>query len=188
MASLMEISNDQAQDVAAAMAVNAETICTFRDNEGNVYNVPQQVAFQSNLLKTLFQPDVVSDGIPVVNINAQTMTLVLEYMDNHKNGLNVTTLKQPLEGNTLKSSGASDVDDAFMQKVLGISGALQELILGAHYLDIQPLLNLGCAQVALTIKGVPKEEIPNRVYGLLSPEQRLKAQSRVIEEDEEKKE
>ena len=88
--------------------------------------------------------------INIPNIEMKIMKKVLEYCEHYKN-INSSDLKKPLEGKDLLKNGASEWDVSFidMKEV----DDLIDLVVAANFLDIEGLLNLGCAKVATLIKG-----------------------------------
>ena len=92
--------------------------------------------------------------IPLLNINDKCLKKVIEFME-HYHVEKMPDIKKPLISSLLEDCVQKwyvdfiDVDDDF----------LYSLINAANYMDIQPLLNLGCAKVALSIRNKPPEEI-----------------------------
>ena len=92
--------------------------------------------------------------IPLVNINAQVLKLVLEFCEHH-----VTEPMMEIEV-PLKSANMADVVQKWYADFVDLEQVLLfELILAANYMGIKPLLDLTCATVASMIKGKTPEEI-----------------------------
>ena len=63
---------------------------------------------------------------------------------------------KPLRSSTLSENNISEWDVEFIAVEKEI---LFELVLAANYLDLKPLLDLGCAKLATMIKGMSVEQI-----------------------------
>ncbi|KAJ3527211.1 hypothetical protein NM688_g8157 [Phlebia brevispora] len=125
------------------------------DNEQFV--VDKEVAERSVLIKNMLEDVGESDQpIPLPNVSSSVLKKVLEYCEHHR-------------GEPLPTTDTSDNDDArkrttdiseWDQKFITVDQEmLFEIILAANYLDIKPLLDVGCKTVANMIKGKTPEEI-----------------------------
>ncbi|GJJ12572.1 hypothetical protein Clacol_006815 [Clathrus columnatus] len=95
-------------------------------------------------------------SIPLPNITSPVLKKVLEYCEHHR-------------GEPLPSGDTDNADDVrkrttdiseWDQKFITVDQEmLFEIILAANYLDIKPLLDVGCKTVANMIKGKTPEEI-----------------------------
>ncbi|KAF8319290.1 E3 ubiquitin ligase SCF complex, Skp subunit [Clavulina sp. PMI_390] len=127
---------------------------TTSDNEQ--FEVDRDVAERSVLIKNMLEdvgesPD---QAIPLPNVSATVLAKVLEYCEHHRG--------EPMP--------VADADDDVRKKTTDIGEwdqkfiavdqeMLFEIILAANYLDIKPLLDVGCKTVANMIKGKTPEEI-----------------------------
>ena len=83
---------------------------------------------------------------------------IVEYF-NHHQGISAEIPEKPLKSRLMTEVCKDPWDATFVD---GLSRQeLYDLILAANYLDIKPLLHLGCAKVASLIKGVPINKIKN---------------------------
>ncbi|KAH9816806.1 Skp1 family, dimerization domain-containing protein [Melampsora americana] len=123
------------------------------DNEQ--FTVEREVAIRSVLIKNMIEDVGESDNpIPLPNVSASVLKKVIEWCEHHK--------KDP-------EPSAEDPDDARKRateigewdtKFIAVDQEmLFEIILAANYLDIKPLLDVGCKSVANMIKGKQPEEI-----------------------------
>ncbi|EGG02457.1 uncharacterized protein MELLADRAFT_91262 [Melampsora larici-populina 98AG31] len=123
------------------------------DNEE--FKVDREVAIRSVLIKNMIEDVGESDNpIPLPNVSASVLKKVIEWCEHHK--------KDP-------EPSAEDPDDARKRateigewdtKFIAVDQEmLFEIILAANYLDIKPLLDVGCKSVANMIKGKQPEEI-----------------------------
>jgi len=133
--------------------------------EAYTFVVEQGEAIQSELVKQMIGDNddvVVLDGVhtvveaaPLINVKKAILSKVVDYMRYHKD-ITAEQIQKPLKSTNLKECGVSDWDADFVSMP---QETLFELILAANYLDIKPLLDLTCAQVASMIKGKTTEEI-----------------------------
>ncbi|KYK57852.1 SKP1 component [Drechmeria coniospora] len=127
-------------------------------NDGVVSDVDRDVIERSVLIKNLLGD---TDGkstkeapIPILNVNHAVLTKVLLWCDHHRN--DPPQAQDDESDARKKSTDIEDWDQKFMQVDQEM---LFEIILAANYLDIKPLLDVGCKTVANMIKGKSPEEI-----------------------------
>ncbi|KAJ8662558.1 E3 ubiquitin ligase complex SCF subunit sconC [Lichtheimia ornata] len=121
------------------------------DNED--FTVDKAVAERSVLIKNMLEDVGDSDApIPLPNVNAKILRKVIEWCDHHRNDPMVSQQDEQDRRNT-------DIDE-WDQKYMEVDQeTLFDVILAANYLDIKPLLDVGCKTVANMIKGKSAEEI-----------------------------
>ena len=78
----------------------------------------------------------------------------------HHKGAEAEIVEKPLRSKVMKDVCKDPFDAEFVNRVhdSGLQN-LYDLILAANYMDVKPLLHLGCAKVASLIKGEPLEKI-----------------------------
>jgi len=132
-------------------------ILTTSDNEK--FQVDKEVAERSMLIKNMIE-DIgdVDAPIPLPNVSANVLKKVLEYCDHHKADPLPSTndVTDTAEETRRRTTDISEWDQKFIQVDQEM---LFEIILAANYLDIKPLLDVGCKTVANMIKGKSPEEI-----------------------------
>jgi S-phase kinase-associated protein 1 len=126
--------------------------------DGVSFDVERKYAFVSRLLKTSCESDATATEIPVPSVLGDTLALVVEYMNHHK-GVPGQLPEKPLKSKNMNEIVTDQWDADFIDRIGVEKKSLYDLILAANYLDIQPLLHLGCAKVASLIKGQPLERI-----------------------------
>ncbi|KAI5121457.1 hypothetical protein M0805_009565 [Coniferiporia weirii] len=106
----------------------------------------------NNMLEDLGETD---QPIPVPNVSGDVMKKVLEWCEHHRND------PLPAEDSSADESRKRTTDiSEWDQKFINVDQEmLFEIILAANYLDIKPLLDVGCKTVANMIKGKSPEEI-----------------------------
>ncbi|KAI9484858.1 E3 ubiquitin ligase complex SCF subunit sconC [Zychaea mexicana] len=119
------------------------------DNED--FTVDKEVAERSVLIKNMLEDVGDSDApIPLPNVTAKVLRKVIEWCDHHRN--DPVTQDEQERRNT-------DIEE-WDQKYMEVDQeTLFDIILAANYLDIKPLLDVGCKTVANMIKGKSAEEI-----------------------------
>jgi S-phase kinase-associated protein 1 len=102
-------------------------------------------------------PDVAE--MPIPNVKSATLALIVEYLTHHA-GVEQPIIEKPLRSKHMKDVCKDEWDARFIDN-LGNKPRqeLYDLILAANYMDIKPLLHLGCAKVASLIKGQSLEKI-----------------------------
>jgi S-phase kinase-associated protein 1 len=124
-------------------------------SDGATIVVDQEVAERSVLIKHMLE-DVgeVEDAIPIPNVNEAVLKKVIEWCEHHKG--DAPTTNEDESDSRKRSTDIEEWDQKFMQVDQEM---LFEIILAANYLDIKPLLDVGCKTVANMIKGKSPEEI-----------------------------
>ncbi|CAF9931888.1 MAG: hypothetical protein GOMPHAMPRED_006440 [Gomphillus americanus] len=121
--------------------------------------VDREVAMRSVLIKNMFEDlgsdsDDFTNAIPLPNVNDSVLKKVIEWCTYHRN--DPPSSADEDADSRKKSTDISEWDQKFMQVDQEM---LFEIILAANYLDIKPLLDVGCKTVANMIKGKSPEEI-----------------------------
>ncbi|KAK2011072.1 Skp1 family protein [Colletotrichum eremochloae] len=130
-----------------------------QSNDNITIPVDRVVAERSMLIKNMLE-DVGDDSIsqenpiPIPNVNEAVLRKVIDWCDHHRNDPIQT---QDDENDARKkTTEIEEWDQKFMQVDQEM---LFEIILASNYLDIKPLLDVGCKTVANMIKGKSPEEI-----------------------------
>ncbi|KAL0930872.1 S-phase kinase-associated protein 1 [Colletotrichum truncatum] len=130
-----------------------------QSNDSITIPVDRVVAERSMLIKNMLE-DVGDDAIsqenpiPIPNVNEAVLRKVIEWCEHHRNDPPQT---QDEENDARKkTTEIEEWDQKFMQVDQEM---LFEIILASNYLDIKPLLDVGCKTVANMIKGKSPEEI-----------------------------
>ncbi|KAK7988110.1 hypothetical protein PG989_008425 [Apiospora arundinis] len=134
------------------MAAADNTMIRLQSNDGHIIEVNKADAERSLLIKNMLEDlgdAAVSETIPIPNV-----TELLS-------GASITAATPPAtneeESDTRKrTTEIEEWDQKFMQVDQEM---LFEIILASNYLDIKPLLDVGCKTVANMIKGKSPEEI-----------------------------
>ncbi|POS85645.1 E3 ubiquitin ligase SCF complex, partial [Erysiphe pulchra] len=130
---------------------------TLVSNDGASITIDTQVAIKSILIKNMIEDlgDAVSENdVPIPNVNEAVLKKVIEWCEHHKN--DPVTSSDDDGDSRKKTTDIEEWDQKFMQVDQEM---LFEIILASNYLDIKPLLDVGCKTVANMIKGKSPEEI-----------------------------
>ncbi|MBW0505439.1 hypothetical protein O181_045154 [Austropuccinia psidii MF-1] len=124
-------------------------------SDGEHFTVDREVAIRSVLIKNMLE-DVgdIDSPIPLPNVSASVLKKVIEWCEHHKKDPEPST--EDLDDARKRATEISDWDTKFINVDQEM---LFELILASNYLDIKPLLDVGCKSVANMIKGKQPEEI-----------------------------
>ncbi|ORX47027.1 E3 ubiquitin ligase complex SCF subunit sconC [Hesseltinella vesiculosa] len=129
------------------------------------FTVAKEVAERSMLIKNMLEDVGDNDNpIPLPNVTAKILRKVIEWCEHHL-GDPVTN-----DENERRNTEIDEWDQKFMEVD---QETLFDIILAANYLDIKPLLDVGCKTVANMIKGKTAEEI-RKIFNIvndLTPEE-----------------
>lgn len=130
---------------------------TLVSNDNFAIEVDRQVAERSMLIKNMMDDlgeEAASTEVPIPNVNESVLKKVIEWCEHHKND-------PPVSGDDDSDSRKKTTDiEEWDQKFMQVDQEmLFEIILASNYLDIKPLLDVGCKTVANMIKGKSPEEI-----------------------------
>ncbi|XP_074307421.1 SKP1-like protein 1A [Silene latifolia] len=144
----------------------AETTTTskkimLKSSDGEDFVVDEIVALESQTIKHMIEDECADNAIPLPNVTAKILSLVIEYCKKHAN---VAAAKNADTTTTTTTTDTTSVGDDELKKwdaefVNVDQNTLYDLILAANYLNIKGLLDLTCQTVADMIKGKKPEEI-----------------------------
>ena len=125
--------------------------------EGEVFEVPVEVAKMSTLVATTIDDDADDDDevreIPLPNVKGAVLAKVIEYCTHYTNVEEMTAISTPL-----KSSKIEEVVQQWYADYVQVEQVLLfELVTAANFMDIKPLLDLTCFAVSVLIKGKSAE-------------------------------
>ncbi|KAG8050408.1 hypothetical protein GUJ93_ZPchr0009g780 [Zizania palustris] len=148
----------------AVVAVGETNMIVLRSCEGEVFEVSEAVAMESQTIKHMIEDNCTATGIPVPNVSAKALSKVIEYCRKHAEARHrlsmadgTTNAKEPVDEVTKAiEADLKTFDSEFIQID---QSALLDIILAANFLQIEGLLDLACQTVAEMIKGKTPEEI-----------------------------
>ncbi|KAK6496176.1 hypothetical protein TWF481_002200 [Arthrobotrys musiformis] len=129
---------------------------TLLSSDNVELKVDKEVAERSILIKNMLEDvgETPDQAIPIPNVNEGVLRKVIEWCEHHRNDPPPPADED--SDSRKKSTDIEEWDQKFMQVDQEM---LFEIILAANYLDIKPLLDVGCKTVANMIKGKSPEEI-----------------------------
>merc|ERR1712039_1082034 len=141
----------------------------LKSSQGEIFEVEQEVACMSTLIKNMVDDSGTDEEIPLPNVKTAILSKVIDYCKYHKDNP-PEEIQKPLKSTNLVECGVSEWDTEYVNIEQEV---LFELILAANFLDIKSLLDLACAKVASMIKGKTPEEIRSgfNISGDFTPEE-----------------
>ncbi|KAI4190496.1 MAG: hypothetical protein L6R41_000731 [Letrouitia leprolyta] len=130
---------------------------TLQSNDGTPITVARDIAERSILIKNMIEDigdEAIEEAIPIPNVNEPVLRKVIEWCTHHR--ADPPAAADDDSDSRKKTTDIDEWDQKFMQVDQEM---LFEIILAANYLDIKPLLDVGCKTVANMIKGKSPEEI-----------------------------
>ncbi|KAI7871132.1 E3 ubiquitin ligase complex SCF subunit sconC [Spinellus fusiger] len=120
-------------------------------SDSEPFVIDKEVAERSVLIKNMLEDIGESDAsIPLPNVTAKVLKKVIEWCEHHR--------EDPVVQDDQERRN-TDIDE-WDQKYMEVDQeTLFDIILAANYLDIKPLLDVGCKTVANMIKGKTADEI-----------------------------
>ncbi|KAG1359437.1 putative SKP1-like protein 1A [Cocos nucifera] len=130
----------------------------LKSSDGEVFEVEETVAMESQTIKHMIEDDCAGNGIPLPNVTSKILSKVIEYCKRHVEASAAAASKYAAEDSSSKP--ADNELKAWDEEFVRVDQAtLFDLILAANYLNIKGLLDLTCQTVADMIKGKTPEEI-----------------------------
>ncbi|KAL9007235.1 MAG: hypothetical protein Q9188_000038 [Gyalolechia gomerana] len=130
---------------------------TLQSSDGTPITVARDISERSILIKNMIEDigdEAIEEAIPIPNVNEPVLRKVIEWCTHHR-----ADPPAAADDDTDSRKKTTDIDE-WDQKFMQVDQEmLFEIILAANYLDIKPLLDVGCKTVANMIKGKSPEEI-----------------------------
>ena len=123
-------------------------------SDGEKIEISSKAAQRSVLVKGILEDYPDDAEVPLNNVKSNILKKFKEYLDHYENE-EPKEIERPLPSNNFKEC-VNEWDYNFIDMDLQL---IFEIILGANYMDIKPLLELSSAKVASIIKGKNTEEI-----------------------------
>lgn len=131
-------------------------VVTLVSSDEKTFQIELDSVKMSKLVCNIVEGDSQANRIVVKQVDGDTLTQIVEYMQHHK-GKEPAEIAKPIRSVKMEKIVEDPWDAEFINKLH--KRALFQLILGANYMDCKSLLHLGCAKVATMIKGKSPEEI-----------------------------
>ena len=127
---------------------------TILSKEGDSFTITRQQAELSELLKPFIAEGSGDEPVPVPDVSSKVIKYIIQFMESYVADP-MKDIEKPLKSTVMKEV----VQEWYAEFVEGADKDMFELILGANFMDIKPLLELTCAYTASKIKGKSPEEI-----------------------------
>ena len=134
--------------------MDTEKTITLVSSDGQKVEISSKAVQKSVLVKGIIEDYPDDAEVPLNNIKSNILQKIKEYLDHYENE-EPKVIERPLPSQNFKDC-VSDWDYNYINVDIDL---IFELILGANYMDIKPLLELSSAKVASIIKGKNTEEI-----------------------------
>ena len=148
-----------------------------------------KLAIESGLIKTMLDDqDNPDESIPLANIDEETLKQCFNFVEHHLNEP-LGPIEKPLRSNNL----ADSVPEWFSKFIDVDLEKVYDIIAASNYLEIKPLIELGCAKVGSLMKGKSIPEL-RKMFNLVNdftPEEEkaiLEGRAHVWDSDEEEDE
>lgn len=155
-----------------ASADEKKKMVTLQSSDGELFEVEEAVALQSETIKNMVEDGCADSAIPLPNVTSKILAMVIQYCMKHHHADAASESSSNDKNKELAESGEGTSSnrkknkeaekslkkwDAEFVKVLD-RPTLFELILAANFLNIEGLLYLTCKVVADSIKDRSLEE------------------------------
>ncbi|KAG0348208.1 hypothetical protein BG004_005685 [Podila humilis] len=132
-------------------------LVTLTSSDDVNFTIDKDVAERSFLIKNIIEDCGEHDSpIPLPNVTSAVLKKVIEYCEHHRN--DPVQFQDETDDPHKRSN---DIEEWDMKFIAGDQEMLFEIILAANYLDIAPLVDVGCKTVANIMNGKTPEEIRN---------------------------
>ena len=134
--------------------MDSEKKITLLSSDGQKFEISSKAVQRSVLVKGIIEDYPDDAEVPLNNVKSNILQKIKEYLEHYENA-DPKEIDRPLPSQKFEECVES-WDFKYIDVDLEL---IFELILGANYMDIKPLLELASAKVASIIKGKTTEEI-----------------------------
>jgi len=157
-----DIGSLDADENQAMQAEVPKTATLISMDKVKIENVPRSICVMSDLINTMLTDDPTAGEYELPSVSSVVLKQAIDYMTYHEN-IAPEEIEKPI-----KSTSMHDMVCKWDADFVNLEQApLFQLILGANYLSIKPLLNLACVKVASMIKGKTTEQI-RKEFGIIN--------------------
>ena len=132
---------------------------TLVSSDGKKVEISNKAVQRSVLVKGIIEDYPDDAEVPLNNVKSDILNKIKEYLEHYEN-TEPKEIERPLPSQNFKEC-VDEWDNNYIDVDLDL---IFELILGANYMDIKPLLELASAKVASIIKGKTTEEIRQTLH------------------------
>ena len=134
--------------------MEGEKKITLVSSDGEKIEISSKAVQKSVLVKGIIEDYPDDAEVPLNNVKSNILKKIKEYLEHYENS-EPKEIERPLPSSEFKDC-VEEWDYNYINVELEM---IFEIILGANYMDIKPLLELASAKVASLIKGKTTEEI-----------------------------
>lgn len=171
----MEIDTEQGiqhDEVKGLDDDEKEKTFTLTSKDGESFEITEKASKLSTLITTAISGNQDDTDVPLPAVNGSILALIVQYLNYHATSpVPENNLPEKLKSNVFADNVESKWDVTFIEETVmnnkdTAKETLYDLIKASNYMEIKPLLHLGCAKVASMIKGKSLDKIKD----ILSPE------------------
>jgi S-phase kinase-associated protein 1 len=140
--------------VGLDIELESKEIVTLISKDGRAFHLQKNQVSLSGMLSSVVNCDHDVSTVDLNQVEGQTLELVVQFLEHH-NGVVPADIKKPVKAANL-SEIVTSWDASFINTLT--FPQLRTLILAANYLEIQSLLEICCAKVAITLGKKPTSE------------------------------
>lgn len=128
--------------------------------EGTIIDAPIEPMKASILIEKMLDGGEDDDDktIPLPNVSSHILRLIVDFLKYYYTD-KMDNIPKPIPSVDLEDFITKEWYANFVNKMSNME--IFELISAANYMDIEPIISLGCAKIASMIKGKTSEEIRN---------------------------
>ena len=140
--------------------MDAEKNITLISSDGEKVVISAKAVQRSVLVKGIIEDYPDDAEVPLNNVKSNILKKIKEYLDHYENQ-EIKEIERPLPSQNFQEC-VNEWDFKYIDVDIDL---IFDLILGANYMDIKPLLELASSKVASIIKGKTTEEI-RKTFGI----------------------
>ena len=140
--------------------MDAEKNITLISSDGEKVVISSKAVQRSVLVKGIIEDYPDDAEVPLNNVKSNILKKIKEYLDHYENQ-EIKEIERPLPSQNFQEC-VNEWDFKYIDVDIDL---IFDLILGANYMDIKPLLELASSKVASIIKGKTTEEI-RKTFGI----------------------
>ncbi|XP_037437872.1 SKP1-like protein 1 isoform X1 [Triticum dicoccoides] len=163
-------SSSSSSSEAVVGGEKSNKMITLISSDGESFEATEEAAKMSVTIKHMIEDGCADDGIPLPNVPAKILSMVIEYCNKHaadaaaddtnKHVADPADADEDDDNNNNDSAGEKEDLKSFDASLVAVDQAmLFDIILAANFLSIKGLLDLACQKVADDIKDKSVEEV-----------------------------
>ena len=183
----MDISSDAPEDIKTTVKGldfegGSDMIKLISSNKKE-FTLSRRAAYVSKLVKDGLELDKSATEFPLPQVTSKVLARIHEYLVKHDGQTADYVPEKPLRSKEMKNVCYEYPWDGEFIDTFTNQKDLYDIILAANYMNMNSLMDIGCAKVATMIKGQPLEKIKE----ILGKDYEPKAEEKKVESKSESK-